>query len=126
MKQFSNLVIAVILMAGAAFAEEPAPAGATGSVCLAPVKDEGDPRGYFSEHFGVRIDKGPWVAVPADTPQLISDVMLDGRHLVSIRDGEKVIESFRFRFDRYRSRVLCLCTNPGTGPGRFGTRQRAG
>lgn len=112
MRRTSIILVIMILLAGAAPAEDTGESGATGTICLAPVKDDGDPRGYFSGQFGVRIDEGRWVPVPSDTPQPIPDLALEGRHLVSIRDGEKVVESFWFRFDRYHSRTSCLWYKP--------------
>jgi hypothetical protein len=79
-----------------------------GSICVAPVKDDGDPRGYFSDHFRVRVGRGRWHRVPSNVPALISDLSLEDRHLVTIRDADKTVESFWFRFDEFESRELCL------------------
>ncbi len=108
MKQVIVLVTLSILVAAGVRAEEPVSEDETGSICLAPVKHDGDPRGYVSEQFGVRVDDGPWTAVPADAPRRIPDLALQDKHLVSIRDGDKMIESFWFRFDDFQSRDLCL------------------
>ena len=65
MKQAIGSLALVIAVAGPVTSMEPFLADGAGSICLAPVKDDGDPRGYISEHFGVRIDDGPWIAVPS-------------------------------------------------------------
>ena len=83
-----------------------------GSICVAPVKDDKDPRGYYSDVFGVRVDKGEWVPVPSEKPYRIFGLSLNDKHLVSIRDGDETIESFWFRFDRYESNELCLWYKP--------------
>jgi len=102
----------MILIAGAARAQGPDAGKVTGSICLAPVNDDAGPRGNVSERFGVRVDNGLWISVPPDTPQPIPGLVLEGKHLVSIRDGEKVIESFWFRFDQFHYRDLCLWYKP--------------
>jgi len=106
------ILVATLLAASATPAQETNLERQTGSICLAPVKDDGDPRGYVSDQFGVRVDDGPWVAVPADFPVLVTGVSLERKHLVSIRDGNKTIESFWFRFDGYESSNLCLWYKP--------------
>jgi hypothetical protein len=85
---------------------------ATGSICLAPVADDGDPRGHFSDAFAVKIDDRDWVAVPRQPPKLIADIALEGRHVVRIRDGKRQTESFRFDFGDFASRDLCLWYKP--------------
>ncbi len=106
------LLSVAILAAPASVAPETVSERQTGSICLAPVKGDGDPRGYFSDLFGVRIDDGPWVAVSTNTPVLIPSLELNGKHLVIIREGNKIIESFWFRFDKYESSKLCLWYKP--------------
>ena len=112
MQQVIVLVALLTLVVGVVRADEPVSEDGTGSICLAPVKDDGDPRGYVSEHFGVRVDDGPWIAVPSDAPRQIPDLALENKHLVSIRDGDETIESFWFRFDTFQSPDLCLWYKP--------------
>ena len=111
MKQLATILALFVVVAGAATAQEAAREVA-GSICLAPVKDDGDPRGYFSKEFGVRVDDGRWVSVPFDAPKRISGLEPKGKHLVSVRDGGMTIESFWFRFDNFESRDLCLWYKP--------------
>jgi len=84
--------------------------GSTGSICLSPVQDDGLDRGYFSENFSVRIDRGAWHRVPvrSEPPRLIGDLETEGKHLVVVRDGDKPIESFWFDFSLSGSSQLCL------------------
>jgi hypothetical protein len=81
---------------------------ANGTICIVAVPPDPDPRAYISEHFGVRLDQGPWVAVSATKTTRVVDLHTGSKHLVSIRDGKRVVESFWFRFDDYKSRDLCL------------------
>lgn len=83
-----------------------------GSICLAPIKGDSDPRGYYSEHFRVRIDDQRWIPMPSATPTLIPEIPLKKEHLVSIRDGDETIESFRFSFEEFESPDLCLWYKP--------------
>lgn len=112
MKQAIVLLALTIVAAAAAPAQGIVAEDQAGSICVAPVKDDGDPRSYYSEHFAVRVDKGHWLSVPSEAPALIPGVALKDKHLVSIRDGSKTIESFWFRFDEFESRVLCLWYKP--------------
>lgn len=87
-----------------------------GSICLAPVRDDAtsidaetaNRRGYVSYEFSVRIDDGDWVALPTEKPRRLSGFALDRKHLVRIRDGERLIESFWFTFDGRGGPELCL------------------
>ena len=83
-----------------------------GTICLASVRDDGDPRGHFSESFSVRIDGGNCTPMPSESPHLIPKIPLRDKHLVSIRDGSEVIESFWFRFEKYETNDLCLWYKP--------------
>lgn len=91
-----------------AIGSRPQTPDASGTLCVVAVPPDPDPRAYISEHFGVRLDQGPWVAVSAIKTTRIGDVDIGARHLIRIRDGKKVVESFWFRFDDYKSRDLCL------------------
>ena len=74
-----------------------------GTICIVAVPADPDPRAYISEHFGVRLDQRPWVAVSAVKATRIADLDAGARHLVSIRDGKKVMEAELIdarRFDR--------------------------
>ena len=92
----------------------------TGTICLAPTPTEaqvadaetGNRRGYISYDFSVRVDTGEWYAFSRDKPNLIPGIARDGRHLVSVRDGDRVVESFWFRFDKYQTTDLCLWYKP--------------
>jgi hypothetical protein len=95
-------------LAGGQTGRAPQPERTTGSICIAPVADDGDPRSHVSDAFAVRIDDGEWVAVPSQRPRLVQDLALEGRRVVRIRDGKRQIESFRFDFGDFASRDLCL------------------
>jgi hypothetical protein len=112
MRQVLVLLALTVIAAAAAPAQEAAAEDQAGSICVAPVKDDGDPRSYYSEQFGVRVDNGRWLSVPSEAPALNPGIALKDKHLVSIRDGSKTIESFWFRFDKFESRDLCLWYKP--------------
>jgi hypothetical protein len=103
-------LVATGMLAGGQPIEASQPA--TGSICIAPVADDGDPRSHVSDAFAVRIDDREWVAVPGQRPRLIPDIALEGRRVVRIRDGKRQIESFRFAFGDFASRDLCLWYKP--------------
>jgi hypothetical protein len=104
-----------LLLPGPSISQE-----ATGTICLAPTPTEaqaidartGNRRGYTSYDFSVRIDKGKWHAFSKENPTLIAGITREGRHLLSIRDGDRLIESFWFRFDKYETAHLCLWHKP--------------
>ena len=106
------LGVLALLVASSASERPQAQTPSVGSICLAPVKDTGDPRGYVSSAFSVRVDKGKWTPLPDETSTLIPAVTLDRRHLISIRDGETIIESFWFTFASFESTTLCLWYKP--------------
>jgi hypothetical protein len=112
MKQTISFLALIVLLSDSAPAQDPASNGQTGSICVAPVKDNGDPRGHFSENFAVRIDGEKWTSVPSDVPKLITRLSVRDKHLVTIRDGKKTMESFWFRFGEFESRSLCLWYKP--------------
>lgn len=95
---------------------ESPPRSETGRICVAPVsasdrlldQETGNQRGYESYSFTVRIDRGEWIAVPSDAPRWIDEVELGSMHLMTIRDGERQIESFRFAFASRGGPTLCL------------------
>ena len=99
-------------------------AAVQGSICIAPVRGEastidnetGNQRGYVSYEFKVRIDQGNWVKVPADKPIRIKDIELGKNHLVSIRDGNRLIESFWVTFEGRGGPNLCLSYKPWYQP----------
>ena len=112
MKVLLNLFSVLILVTGILQANEPSSSKINGSICLAPVRDDGDGRGYVSGDFAVRFDNDPWIAVPSETPVLFPDLKINKKHLVTIRDKGKIIQSFWFRFDKFESNNLCLWYKP--------------
>ena len=112
------VVVALLAVAGATIAEPVVTE--SGSICLAPVSDDastldeetGNRRGYASYEFSVRIDDGTWVSVPSDKPRPIDNVGFDEKHLVQIRDGDRLIESFWFTFQDHGGDSLCLSYKP--------------
>ena len=112
MKKVATILALLVLVAGVATAQVVVPADQTGTICLAPIKDDGDPRGYVSKDFSIRVDNGRWVFVHSSAPQLISGLVPKGKHLVTIRDGVETIESFWFQFNKFESSNLCLWYKP--------------
>ena len=94
---------------------------AKGAICIAPVtaemkeQDRGDPRGERPRPtfaFSVQIDDGDPIVVPAKDAVAVRGLDANRRHLVRIRDGAKVIESFHFTFASRGGRSLCLSYRP--------------
>ena len=96
-----------------------APAATTGTICVSDVPRPtpgptslANPTGGKPEWaFTVQIDDGERHATTADKSVLIGDVTLGARHLVTIRDRGKIVTSFKFTFEEYRSPDLCLWFN---------------
>jgi hypothetical protein len=97
----------------------PPAAGAApkGTICIAPVtaamkqEDKGDPRGERPRPtfaFSVQIDAGDRIVVPSENAVAVRGLDAKKKHLVRIRDGAKVIESFHFTFAGRGGRSLCL------------------
>jgi len=112
MRTVKTILALFLLVAGAATAQVVVSTNQTGTICLAPIKDDGDPRGYFSTDFSVQVDDGPWVLVLSGAPKIITGLVFKGKHLVTIREGDETIESFWFLFNKYESRNLCLWYKP--------------
>ena len=121
MLRFPKTIISpaiVVLTCGFVFSA--AGVAAEGSICIAPVRDDagtldtgaGNRRGYVSYEFNVRIDQGDWVNIPADKPLRIKAIDLGKKHLISIRDGNRIVESFWFTFEARRGTNLCLFYRP--------------
>jgi hypothetical protein len=94
---------------------------AKGTICLAPVtaemkeQDKGDPRGERPRPtfaFSVQIDEGDPIIVPDKNAVKVRGLDANRRHLVRIRDGAKVIESFHFTFASREGSSLCLSYGP--------------
>ena len=64
--------------------------------------------GYTSYRFSLRIDNGPWISVPKDKPTLIDEIDAGTKHLLTLREDERVVESFWFTFDGRGSSELCF------------------
>jgi hypothetical protein len=94
---------------------------ARGTICIAPVtaqmkeQDKGDPRGERPRPtfaFSVQIDEGDPIVVPGKNAVMVRGLDARRRHLVRIRDGAKLIESFHFTFASRGGRSLCLSYRP--------------
>ncbi len=88
----------------------------TGSICVAPVPKPNDrpislgnpTGGNRSFNFTIQVDQQAGVPVDHEKSIMISGLAIKGTHLVQIfRDG-KPFASFRFRFEQYKSKELCL------------------
>lgn len=100
----------------------PSLAARPGSICVSPVTDEiramdrGDPTGKrttpYQYKFSVQIDSGKLVPVGAKDGVLIPQLDTKKRHLVRIRDGEQLIQSFYFTFKDRGASYLCLSYGP--------------
>jgi hypothetical protein len=66
-----------------------------------------NPRGYVSYDFSVRVDDGEWIDMPTDRPTFYGPLEAADKNLFTIRNGDRIIESFWFRFEAGSS-VLCL------------------
>lgn len=112
-------VVVVLLAVTSATIAEPVVAEG-GSICIAPVRDDAttldaetaNRRGYVSYEFSVKVDEGDWIRVPSDKPRPIKNVEGDDKHLVQIRDGDRLIESFWFTFEDRGGDSLCLSYKP--------------
>lgn len=94
-----------------------------GSICIARVSPDaakidsdypsGIPPRIYKYIFSVQVDEGKAIALSTVRSQRVAGLRTDQKHLVIIRDAGKIIESFWFRFDRYKTNDLCL--RYGTG-----------
>ena len=120
----SAVAFVMLCIASPVLATEPSkPSRAErGTVCLAPLPQDvrkidrdypdGKPPHDYAYKFTVQIDDGREYSVLEVQSVLISDLDLERRHLVKIRDTGKVVESFRFHFDTRKSNDLCLWYGP--------------
>jgi hypothetical protein len=113
------LILTMLLAAG-----ENASSPSTGTICVAAL----DPQSKTVDHdmpenipqrrepsyeFSIHVDRQEPVAVPKDgKPRSISQLGLDAKHLVRIRDAGELIESFWFTFEERGSTTLCLSYGP--------------
>src|SRR5688500_11835688 len=98
------LAAASFMSAGAVGAER------KGSICIAPLPegarqlDHDYPGGKalreYSYEFAIQIDDRKRVPVPDTTSHLLGGLALGTRHRARIYDGNRVIESFFFTFER--------------------------
>jgi hypothetical protein len=86
----------------------------TGSVCLAPVSNPapGDPFGKTGGgrefNYSVQIDKGAIVPLSIEKPIQIAGLVPKQKHLIKIRTGKSLAQSFFFTFESLGSGRLCL------------------
>ena len=113
-------IAALPVVAFSLFATSWSLADSGGSICVAPIDEKsvvldtetGNQRGYISYEFNFRIDKGPWVSLPLEKPKLLPGIDSDKKHLMTIRGGERIIESFWFTFEGRGGPELCLSYKP--------------
>jgi hypothetical protein len=94
----------------------------SGSVCVFPLPrnarelDHDYPGGLapreFKYRFSIQFDSNDPVPVPATETVLVDGLNSVLRHLVIIRDGDQIIESFWFTFRERGSIHLCLRYQP--------------
>jgi len=96
-------------------------ATANGSICIAPVTDAMRAEEHHGERahaptdtriFSVQIDGGKRLVVPSRAPSLLRGFKTPVKHAVTIRDGDRVVESFRFNFADRGGPRLCLHWDP--------------
>jgi len=93
-----------------------------GSVCILPLPTnareidhefpDGKARREFEYKFSIQFDSDDPVPVPATESVLVDDLDRLDKHLIVIRDGEQIIESFWFTFRERGSFHLCLRYQP--------------
>jgi hypothetical protein len=116
-------LLLVALVAVTLFARADAVAAErTGSVCVAPLperareldRDYPDRKALraYTYEFAIQIDDGKAVRMSDSTAQLLAGLALASRHRVRIYDGDNVIESFYFAFEKRGSEHLCLWYTP--------------
>ena len=98
------------------------PTRGVGSICLAPLPEHarsadhdypgGNAPREYSYQFSVQVDFAAPVKVPERAPVLMDGIALGITHRVVIRDAGRVIESFRFTFEKRGSNHLCLAYGP--------------
>ena len=81
-------------------------------VCLAPIRvddtvETPNRLGYTSNAFSVRVDDGEWTEMPTERPTFYGPLKAADKHLLTIRNEGRVIESFWFGFEE-GSDTLCL------------------
>ena len=119
------LLVAAALASGQARGGEQVPArgaGGAGRICVARLPKNAaeidrDParkkaRREYAYQFTVKVGDRDWVEVPREEGVLIQDLPTGQRHTVTIRDGDRVIESFPFTFEEKESTELCLSYTP--------------
>lgn len=117
----TSRIVAAVAILGLALAPVSAADRAGGSICIAPVTDRmresdpTDPRGKPTPvklDFTVQIDSGERIVVPSKKALALHGLDAKRQHLVRVRDGGKITQSFYFTFENRRSTVLCLSYGP--------------
>lgn len=91
-----------------------------GSVCVGPIpqpnnneKSLGNPAGGGRTfNYSIQIDNGEIKALPFNKNILINKLAYNIKHLLIIRNDDKIIESFWFNFNKFKSNKLCLWFKP--------------
>jgi hypothetical protein len=91
-----------------------------GTVCIAPVpkptaggKSLSNPSGGNKvQIYSVQIGNKPAVKLEAEKSVAVDPLSLGQQHLVKIEGDGRPVTSFRFRFETYKSKRLCLVFSP--------------
>lgn len=120
MKQIGQLALSLLLLPGlsaSGFAQRPAPSGALqGSICVTAVPGSNqesitlaNPGGGGRDFaYSIKIDDAPPKAVSHVKGIKFSGLALNRSHTIKIIRGGKVVESFKFSFEKEKSSRLCL------------------
>lgn len=88
-----------------------------GTICIAPLPKDakitdrdipGKQTRKYTYNFNVQIDSMNAISVTENSNHFIENLDIVNKHLVIIRDGENIIESFWFSFEDKESTNLCL------------------
>jgi hypothetical protein len=115
--------VTIVSLAALAVGARAEPGGKVGVVCIAPLPKQareadrlafaGGPQRHFTYEFTVQIGQQKPVALASSRPVPLTGIALEGTHRVVIRDADRIVESFRFRFAARGGTPLCLSYAPG-------------
>jgi hypothetical protein len=108
------VLIAEILIAGRSVWAQSRHTPNVGSLCVLPHVKKVDALRQSpevppaAEEYSRRLDGGNWVVLSSQSPVLLAEIPLAGRHKVFIRGDGKPFSAFTFTFEELRATNLCL------------------